>query len=161
MSALNLKEYDWLEKFTKKYYSELAPEYRENMYNYSLAVLNFNRGKYEESLKLFSNIKYDYFYLKVDIKNWMLLIYYELNLNEQAYSLIDTYKHFLAKNKNLSEVFRINNLDFLNCYVLLMKCKSNKDHIMLKKIYNDITSRGKFIHKGWLLKKTEELLKLK
>lgn len=157
MSALNLKEYDWLEKFTKKYYSELAPEYRENMYNYSLAVLNFNRAKYEESLKQFSNIKYDYFYLKVDIKNWMLLIYYELNLNEQAYSLIDTYKHFLAKNKNLSALFKKNNLDFLNMYIKIMNFKCGKEFFNPDKMISELTANGKFIHKGWLLKKIEEL----
>ncbi len=158
MAALNLKEYDWLENFTKKYYKELAPEYRENLYNYSLAVINFNRGKFEEALALFSKIKYDYFYLKVDVKNWMLLIYYELKHNEQANSLIDSYKHFLAKNKNLSELFRKNNLDFLNCYIQLMKYNSGNESVELNKIRSEISSRGKFIHKGWLLKKIEELI---
>lgn len=161
MAALNLKEYDWLEDFTKRYYKELAPEYRENMYNYSLAVVSFNRGNYENSLKLFSNIKYDYFNLKVDTKNWMLLIYYELSLMEQAYSLIDTYKHFLAKNKNLSAIFRKNNLDFLNYYVKLIKFKDNRDVVDLEHMKNEISARGKLIHKGWLLKKIEELKSLK
>jgi len=157
MAALNLKEYDWLEDFTKRYYKELAPEYRENMYNYSLAVVSFNRGDYENSLKLFSHIKYDYFNLRVDTKNWMLLIYYELNLMEQAYSLIDSYKHFLAKNKNLSTIFRKNNLDFLNYYVKLIKCKNDREVIDLDQMNNEISARGKLIHKGWLLKKIEEL----
>lgn len=157
MAALNLKEYDWLEDFTKKYYKELAPENRDNLYNYSLAVINFNRGKFEEALKQFSKIEYDYFYLKVDVKNWMLLIYYELNLQDQANSLIDSYKHFLAKNKNLSELFRKNNLDFLNCYIKLLKHKNGQDTLDLKKLKKSVSESRKFIHKGWILKKIDEL----
>ncbi|HMQ78046.1 MAG TPA: hypothetical protein PKE39_05380 [Ignavibacteria bacterium] len=160
MAALNLKEYDWLENFTKKYHKQLAPENRDNMYNYTLAVLDFNRGRFEEALKLFSKIKYDYFYLKVDVKNWMLLIYYELNLYEQANSLIDTYKHFLAKNKNLSALFKKNNLDFLNVYIKLISFKNGNEAVSLKNITNEVSAHGKFIHKGWLLKKIEEFKKI-
>ena len=88
----------------------------------------------------------------------MLLIYYELSLMEQAYSLIDTYKHFLAKNKNLSTLFKKNNLDFLNYYIKLIKFKNESEVIDLDRMKKEISARGKLIHKGWLLRKIEELI---
>lgn len=157
IAALNVKDYQWMEKFTEKYYKELPPEYSENMYNYSMAILNFSKGNFEKSLSLMSNVKYHYFYLRIDVKNWMLQIHYELNHLEQAYSLIDSYRHFLSKNKTVSDLFKKLNADFLNCYVKLMKIKHGDRNLNLDSIKREVNGASKFIHKGWVLKKIAEL----
>jgi len=159
IAALNVKDFKWLEEFAEEYYKELAPEYRENMYNYSMAILYFNKGDYEKSLKLMSNVKYHYFYLRIDVKNWMLQIHYELNHFEQAYSLIDSYRHFLSNNKSVSDLFKKLNSNFLNYYVKLLKIKQGDKDINLNVIKNEVSEVSKFIHKGWVLRKIEELEK--
>ena len=79
------------------------PEYRENMKNYSYARLYFEKGQFDEALNFLSKVKYDNFALKYDIRVLMLRIYYELHYTEEALSLIDTFRHFIAENKSLSQ----------------------------------------------------------
>jgi hypothetical protein len=94
-----LEEIEWLEKFIQQYSDKIDPVYRENMSLYSRAFLCFVKKDFEKTLEYFSRINSAAFEIKLDIKNISLMCYYELNAVEQALSLIDTYEHFLLKNK--------------------------------------------------------------
>ncbi len=159
MNALNAREIDWLENFLNKYVDELAPEQRKNMYNYGMAIVCFERNEFEKSLEFISAVEYEYFYFKVDVKTWQLRIYYELNLFEQVTSLVDTFKHFLSKNKSLSPEFRKPIDEFLKYYIQLFKIKNGDDSFSLKQIESEVSNIPNLSHKGWILRKIIELEK--
>ncbi len=157
INGLNIKEFEWTEKFIIQYVNELAPEHRENMYNFCAALIHFEKGNFEKSLEFITNVSYEYFYLKVDVKNLLLKVYYELNLFEQANSLIDSYKHFLSKNKTLSEVFKTINGAFLNFYIRLIKIKTGDDSVSIKELKTELSKIPHLAHKRWTLEKVDEL----
>jgi len=156
VSAGVVGEIDWLENFLNKYIIELAPEHRKNLYNYGMAYVCFERGKFEKSLELITRVEYEYFYFRVEVKTVQLRIFYELNLFEQANSLVDTFKHFLSKNKSLSPLYRKRNSIFLNYYIQLFKYKRGDHSISLKRIESEMSTIT-FECKSWTLRKLSEL----
>ncbi|MBL8008690.1 MAG: hypothetical protein JNJ56_14305, partial [Ignavibacteria bacterium] len=116
-----VKEFDWADKFIEIHTKELQPEYADNMKYFSMAIIKFGRGDFEESLNYVSKVKYDFVRLKTDVKFLMLKIYFELNLENPAYFLIDTFKHYASDSKEISEDTRISVRNFIKYYSRLLK----------------------------------------
>lgn len=154
-----VNELDWVEDFIKKYSPELNIEYRSSMENYTLAYLQWARGEYEKALDFLIKVKYDFFLFKIDIKNLYFRIYYEMNLIEQAFSVLDTMRHYISNTKDLHEIFIMRSYNFIKYSSELLRLKSSgavKDINILK----ENIRKEKFIEsRRWLLAKADELKK--
>ncbi len=154
--ALKLKKYKWVFVFIKNYKSKLHPDRRNNMYFYGCAEYYFYRGRYAEAMKSFHKVKLDHFLLKVDLKNLMLMTYFELGLFENAISLIDAYKHFLTNDTTLSLELKKkckNFIETVNLMIIYHKSESIKSrHNIEKKLDSD------FPYKEWVREKLSELI---
>jgi hypothetical protein len=155
-TAVILKKFDWSDKFIETYSSKLHPGHRENMYRFSRAVLNFEKSMYEDALREINRVNQDFFVFKFDAKVIMLKIFYELNLFEQAFSLIDSFSHFLSKNRTVPLLEKERFGNFLKHVKNLIKVKSGAlmfdefSHLRGIDIENIISKR-------WVLEKAEEL----
>lgn len=154
--SLMVSEFDWLEKFINKYSAELEPRLRDNMLNYSLGWLNFEKGLFELSLKYLSKVKYDYFYFRLDVNSLLLRIYYELDHYEQSLSMLDSYRHFLKGSKNIIKDIKRSHLSFLKLYSELLKIKHNKLYHKTMRLENEINQQNT-VYKRWLAAKINEL----
>ena len=155
--SIAVKEFDWTEKFIENHTNELQPEYVDNMKYFSMAVVKFGRGDFEESLQYVSKVKYDLVRLKTDVKFLMLKIYYELNLEDPAYFLIDTFKHYASDSKEISEDTRISVKNFLKYYTQLLKMKSTPKSSEVEFSRTTIKNENLIYHKDWLMDKVSEL----
>ena len=158
-SAIKAKEYDWLENFIKDCTPLLRPDGRDNMKNFALSKLEFERGKFENALEYASKIQYDMFTYKLDIKNLLLMIYYELGLLDQAESLIATYKHYVKYNKDFSRNYMRKFKNFITIYSSLFKARSTantKDMDLLLKRAEDMDVLPS---RAWFTRKIKELQK--
>lgn len=153
--SLELKKYTWAFNFIKKYKSELPPDRQENMYNFSCAEYYFSRGKYAEAMKSFHKVKYDHFMLKIDMKNLMLKTFYELELFDNALSLIDTYRHFLANDKTLSVSEKSSNKNFVNVIQKMITYRISLKKQGLYSVESEI--KKDFTNKEWVLEKFMQL----
>ncbi|MEO8666186.1 MAG: hypothetical protein ABI462_11895 [Ignavibacteria bacterium] len=140
--GLDLKKYKWVLNFIKKYYKELHPDRKMNMYHYSLAVYYFHRKKFDETLRNLNKLELNHFILKVDLKNLLLMTYYELALFENALSLIDTYKHFLSNNEILTDAVKKRNKNFILVIQKMIMYKTSRKpmtkYVIKKNLTNDI-----------------------
>ncbi len=157
--GLTLKEYRWLEWFAGKYIDEIKPEYRENMKNLLLANISYAERKFDEALVYITKVKYDLFLYKLDVKILMLKIYFELNLYEQAYYLIDSFRHYLSNSDDLTESNKIQHTNFLNIYSKLLRAKSNEDTGEYKNILSELKNTELVSARNWLKEKINELIK--
>lgn len=155
-----LNETEWLKYFIEKYKSALNPDYREDMRNFTYANYYFNLKDYGNALASISK-KFDneVFLFKTDVKNLMLQIYYELDHIEQAYSLVDSYKHFLSKTKEISESHKEVFNNFLKYYFALLKLKSGQSKESPSFIKSKIEKEKNIVNRTWLLEKIKELKK--
>lgn len=152
-NALQINEVDWAEEFVEKYSEKLPVTIRENMTQYAKANLLFERGRFEESLALLNKVDFDIFTLKYDVKNLTLRNYIELSCIEEALSLIDTYKHFIAKNKGVSEYYREITENFLKYCKYLIDLKNGSSKRNADDIMKELESDNTVNFKQWFIKK--------
>ena len=157
--ALNICKYEWFENFIKEYTPKLKPEYRDNMETFAKANMYFENGKFEEALERISKIPYDVFIYKLDIKNLMLKIYYELDLYEPAFSLINAFRNFLSTTDEFSDNFKAQHLNFLNFFNKLLKMKAGNNFEDAGFIIKEMQDKNYFASKSWLIKKADNLKK--
>ena len=155
--GLKVKKYKWIYEFINEYKSKLHPDRRKNMYNYSCAKYFFHRGRFCEAMKSFHKVELNHFMLKLDLKNLMLMTFYELNMYENAFSLIDTYNHFLANDKTLSTQEKRKHKNFVNIVQKMIAYKTLSNPII--KFDIEKTLENDLPEKGWVYEKMVELEK--
>lgn len=164
-SAVRIGKLDWATGFIQKYKSYLPENLRENAYCYNMAVVNFISGinsnekktpLLENAMEYLSSVKTEDFYHTTRINNLLLLIYFELNIFETAYSLIDTYRHFLHNNSLIPASLQKRYLNFLNYINRLINIKSGSRKTSLERLKLDVLN-NETEYKKWLISKIEEL----
>src|SRR5205085_12082022 len=156
-NAYHIKELEWSEKFIVDYKHMLKPDIAEEIVDYSHAMVEFGRKNYEKSLKYLSKINIERSNMKIDVKNLLIIIYYELNYTEELISLIDTYKHFLHRDSNMSEQSKNTNTLFVNLVSDIVKVKLNGKNDQALKLKMEIEKSPYSNFKDWLLEKVNEL----
>ncbi|MEM7106310.1 MAG: hypothetical protein AAF502_24485 [Bacteroidota bacterium] len=101
--GLRLGEIEWVGEFMQAFKDQIVPEYRENAYVYNLAYFNFYQKNYDKVLELLQKVEYDDVFYNLDSKALLLKSYYELGEFEALYSLMDSFRVFLRRKKNISE----------------------------------------------------------
>jgi hypothetical protein len=159
MRALSLNKLEWLEDFINNYTRMLKPEYRDNMLNLARSNIFFRRKDFESALSSLGMVQYDFFMYKLDVKHLMLKIYYELELYDPAFSLVDAYKHFLSETDEVGKGHKKLHSSFLQYYGKLLKAKSMGKKEDVDYFINEMKKAENFASKGWLILKAEELIK--
>ncbi len=146
-----LSEFDWAAEFVDKYSKELKPEFRDNMENFSMAVIYYGKGEFERSLSYVSEVKYDLVDFKLDIKVLMLKLFFEMDLTEQSYSLADSFRHYVNNNEKLTEDLRRSFLNFIKYYLKIteLKIRADKNKILILK--KEIANEKILFNSDWLL----------
>ena len=158
-NAVSINELNWSEKFIKAYKGRLNIDIQEEITDYSSAMLEFARKDFVKSIRNLSRINLERSNMKLEIKNLLLMNYYELGYTEEIISLIDTYKHFLQRENKLSEQFRNANSLFLSLVTELVKVSDKKEKRSVMELQKKIEDTPFFSLKDWLLSKTNDLLK--
>jgi len=121
-------------------------------------MIESGRGNFELSLNHLSKINIERSNMKIEIKNLLIIIYYELKYLEELVSLIDTYKHFLQREKSITEKIRKLNSLFLKFVSDLVKIYHNGKYDDAKILKKEIDKASYFNLKDWLSKKADELI---
>ncbi|MFZ1323296.1 MAG: hypothetical protein WAT71_17205 [Ignavibacteria bacterium] len=153
------KDSKWFKIFIDEYSFTLDPEYRKDLSNMAYAYYFFMIKKFEKALEMISGIRGEFFLFKSDLKNLSLKIYYEVGYIEQAYSLVDAHRHFLANSKEISAFHKDAGNKFLKYYNTLLKIKCNQSKEDPGLIKSKLIKEEKIASKVWLIEKADELIK--
>lgn len=149
--SLDMKKFKWCLEFIKKYNPYLNSEVRVNMYNYSLAEYYFHKKRFDQAMRYFHRIELSHFLLRVDIRNLMLMTYYELDLFENAISLIDSYKHFLSNTEVLSDTEKGKCRCFIIAVHNMIKYKTSVKQVNKNQIRECL--KNEMHNKEWVLER--------
>ncbi len=111
--ALRLGKNEWAEKFIKDYQSHLPGAMRENAVSFNLAQLYFTRKQYDKVIRLLQTVDYDDFSYNLNSKSILLMTYYEMDEIEPLYSILDSFRTYLNRHKDISSVKRIPYLNLI------------------------------------------------
>ncbi len=157
--SLGAGEIKFVEEFINSYKNKLPLNLRESMYNYSMAQLNFAKKNFDKAVEFLSLIKDEPGFLKFSIKNIQMSIYYELDDRVAFDYSLDSFKHFIKKNKLTNESRVLTLTQYCNYIKTLFKLREKPDRFGLTNLKREITVK-KVINKKWILEKIEELEKV-
>jgi len=152
-TAIRLKEFQWTEKFINEYKSLLPPDEQDNAYAYNLAVWYHAQNDYRNALFQLQDVEFTDTSYHLGAKIIQLKSYYELDEEEAFYALVEAFKKYNYRSKDLSDYRKKANDNFLKIAkkVFQIKIRRDKNFPQKKKNVDDLLSEVEPIaNKGWL-----------
>jgi len=159
IQARHCGEFEWMKHLIDNYINELHPDQRENMRLYSLGQYYFGIGEFGKALESLITLKSDYFLYKKDLKNLLFRIYYSLGYYEEAFSVLDSLKHYLSSTDDLSEKIINLSRNFVKFASELLRLKTGPDKSKNNRMYlaKKIRDTKNVESAEWLMEKIEEM----
>lgn len=160
--ACRVKEFDYADKMILAFSPYFPADEKSNILAFCYGTIEHSKRNLREAMKHFSKANFQNFIFKVQVKILLLKIYYKLDMYEEALSLIDTFRHFVAREENLLKEHRESYSIFLNLMNELIKTKSIADkkekEFRLHKIRSDAEKMpaNPFRVRVWLLEELEK-----
>lgn len=149
--ASKLKEYEWAENFVETNKKYLNPNFQEPLYFYSLGLLNYEQGRYEESMQTLVKVDTKMTFLLLAAKAIQIKIYVELEEIEVLENMLDSFRVFLQRRKDLG--YRKENFENLVNFVRRLITIPYKSQEEKQKLINEVKAANIFSEKEWLLDK--------
>jgi len=163
-TGLRLHENDWVLQFIESYKKCLKPAVLENAYSYNLAAYFYNTRQLEKVLDLLIKVEYTDIRYNLDAKSLLLRTYYDLKEDEALFSLVDSFRQFLTRNRMISEFQKRGYFNLLKlskrAYQIKLKLNySGKPKLKtdLARLKKEMAAAETIFNKGWLESKMEEL----
>ena len=156
--ALRLGEYEWSEKFIKDYTSKLPSEFRDNALSYNLALVYFYQKKYNDVIQQLQSVEYEDIVYNLNAKSILLLAYYELDADDALLSLMDSFKTYLHRHKDIAQNKRTHYLNSMKYIKKLMKLNKG-DSLEIENIKKEMEEDRKIgiASERWILEKLTEM----
>ncbi len=147
--AIKLKEYDWVLRFLEDYKVFLPQEQRENHYNFNIAQYYFRVKNYKKAMSLLQTIEFQDVSHNLDARKMLLIMYYDLGEYDAMDSLMESFKTYLHRQKDLAyhkESFT--NLLKFSKKLLLLNAMNKAEKDFFKQ---EIIDCNVLAEKNWLL----------
>lgn len=147
--ALRLKEWEWTKQFLEDYRNVLHYKERENTYLYNLAIYYYRRQNYDEVLDLLQKTKFQDTLYNLDARRMMLRIYYERDAFDALESLLDSFKIYIHRLKNIGyhKMIYLNLIRFTKKLLYLNRA----DKTAIEKLKTAIQTAKVVAEREWLL----------
>jgi hypothetical protein len=119
--SLRLGEYNWAENFLIGYEDKLPVDFRKSAVSYNRALVYFYQKKYDKVITLLQSVEYDELVYNLSSKSILLAVYYELDEDESLNSLMESFKVYLSRHKEISDIQRISYLNLIKYTRKLLK----------------------------------------
>ncbi len=127
------------------------------MFNYCSSIVEFYKKNFVSSLDYINKSINLTFLLKYNMYEIKLMLYYELDYIEPAISLIDSYRHYLAENKHVTDKYELPRRNFLKIYNMLINLKLTTVKAKKSEIEERVNSGENILHIRWINSKIKEL----
>ena len=153
-----LKEFDWTEDFIGEYREYLPEDKRENAYSYNMANFLFWKKEYDRVQTLLINVQFTDFKYHTNATVLLLRSYYVTGDTEALLSLIETFRIFIIRNKEMPHQQKRGYTNYLRFKKRLVNLKHNKPTFSAKVYAEKINNLKQAIEKtdyvyniDWLL----------
>lgn len=161
--SCRVKEFEYAKEFMKSYRSSIPEAEETNVLEFCYGTIENAKNNYESALKHISKCNFQNFILKVQVRILLLKLNYRLRRYNEAFGMIDTFRHYIAKEDNILPEHRESYNIFLRLVSELIRATELPDkkeaEYRIEKIKKeaDLMPANPFRIKIWL---KEELTKL-
>lgn len=153
--ALRLNKHQWTENFINTYKGYLDDLAKENAVQYNMARVHFFTKRYKLCLRHLLSVEFTDVYYHLDSKALLLKTYYEIDDTESCLSLINTFKTYIKRNKQISDFQKTTYNNFIKYIAYFVQLKLGKK-IDLQKIEKEL-NQTQIADKGWINEKLMHL----
>jgi len=159
--AVRVNEFSFAEKYLNDFKKNLTEE-KENTLNFCYGFIAYGKKEFDLALELFSKTNFSNYIMKVQVKLLVIQLVYEKQFYDQVFLMIDSYRHYISREKMITEVLKNTLLNFLRVIGELTKLRTSsdlKDKEKVSKIIYDINNLNSnhFGMKLWLIEKADEI----
>ena len=97
-----LKEFEWTERFLQDFHDKLPLHRRENVYNYNLAYLYYNKKMYNQVLSTLLQVQFTDVKYHLATTFLLLRTYFALRDTEALLSLIETFRIYIIRSRHMT-----------------------------------------------------------
>lgn len=155
INVLNLAqlvgEHAWARAFLDRGRALLPPAERDNVWRYALAGYHFRRSEYQPVLELLRAVDFSEVFIHLDARKMLIRSYYELGEWPALASLLDSFKAYLRRQKDLG-YHRESYLNFVKFTQKLMK-NAGKSAAVRRKMAQRIREAPAAAEREWMLEK--------
>lgn len=155
-AALRLGKFDWVEEFIGTYKNRLKENYRDNAVTFNLARVYWYQKKHEKVIELLREVEYEDVAYNLSSKAMLLATYYETDEIEALYSLMESFRTFLNRHKDIPEQRRRNYKNLIRFTKKLTKIRPG-DNTSIEKLKKDIEQTKGLADAKWLKEKIAEI----
>ena len=156
VTALRLEKFSWAEEFIKKYQIKLKNIQRENVVVFNTARLHWYRKNFDKVIELLREVEYEQIDYSLISKTMLLTTYYDTDEIEPLYSLLESFRAFLNRHKEIPERRRKYYLNLIRITKKLTNIAPH-DKKAIEKLKKEVTENSTIATDPWLLEKIEEL----
>ncbi len=153
--AFRLGEYEWAKEFVDSHSKYLTPEGKA-IAELAYSQLDIHTKNYDSAMERLNAIKTDVYYVKKDIRRFMLQIHYERDHLESALSLLGSSRQFINNNSHIVTGVKDSFIKYINVMTSLVKLKSSRDPKKLALLKEKVESDS-LPSREWILEKISEL----
>jgi hypothetical protein len=146
-------ERDWARTFLDEYRDKLPSAERENIFRYNLAVFHYRAGEHQKVLEFLAAVEFSEVFINLDVRRMLLISYYELQEWSALASLLDSFKAYLRRKKDLG-YHRDSYLNLIRFTQKMMKSVGKRD-VTGRRLALQIKATEAVAEREWLLGKVE------
>jgi hypothetical protein len=155
-TGLRLNEFEWIEHFITHYSQYIDERYKENAVTFNMAQFYFYKKNYLKVIQLLSKVEYDDMTYNLNSKTLLMASYYELDEIEALGSLLDTFRVYLNRNKEIPATRRKHYLNTISIVRKLAKVIPG-DKVEIERLEKEVESTQGVVSKNWILEKLAAL----
>ena len=149
--GLVMHELDWVDAFIHRYRDKLPVPYRESLFSFNLARLEYQRRRLDQALQLLQKAEYKDLLLHLAAKTLQLKIFYELEAFDLLESHLQALQTFIRRKKALG----YHRENYLNTVLFTRKLLETNlfDKEARKALQMEIEQTKAVAEKEWLLER--------
>jgi len=145
--GLILKEYDWTEQFIQRYKNWIEPAFRDSMYSFCTARLEYSRGNYDAALLLLQKSEYEDLLLNLSAKTVLIKIFYELGEYDLLSAHLSAMEKFMSRKKQMS----YHRDNYLNIIRFTRKLLEASDKEAVRQLRQEVEQAKHLAERQWLM----------
>lgn len=157
--AIKLKKISWVQNFIADFKNKIQREYRKDVNLFSLAVLNYEKGKFKEAFDQLGKVTLDDFLYELEARSLMLKLAYHAGNLETTQRMIDGYNNYLFRHRKMTDLEKASHENFVDFMQLLLNFKKGDDKFDINLIKKKISNASNILYREWLLGKAISLSK--
>ena len=149
-------EFAKAEKFVKRFSEAISPEIRDTVVMIAKYYIRLAKKEYQKALEMLAVMDHVDQYNKLNFRRDKLVIFYELGMINEAFSLVHSMRQFVKENETVSKEERERARLFVNYYRKLLDAKDKNDNKKLEDLQFLLNKEPvEFIYKDWLKEKAK------